>query len=100
MNDESEKYRFPQTLSQPIRLFGLYLDEAFLLLVPIGLGFVFSYYLTGLFVGGALMYALKTLKKGKPATYLYNSIYWYLPYYARGTMYKKLPHSYYRHWVK
>lgn len=100
MNEEIDKYRFPQMLNQPFRLFGLLLDEAILLIVPIIIGFTFSYYMTGLIIGGSLMYFLKTLKRGKPSTYLYNSIYWYLPHFVRGSMLKKIPPSYLRHWIK
>lgn len=100
MNEEIDKYRFPQMLNQPFRLFGLPLDEAILTVLPILIGIFFNYYLTGLIVGGLLMYSLKTLKKGKPSTYLYNSIYWYLPHFVRGKAFKKIPSSHLRLWIK
>jgi type IV conjugative transfer system protein TraL len=87
-------------LNQPFRLFGLLLDEAILLIIPIAVGFIFSHYITGLVVGGGLMYCLKTMKRGKPSSYLYNSIYWFLPKFVRGGMFKKIPPSYLRHWIK
>lgn len=100
MNEEIERYRFPQMLNQPFRLFGLVLDEAILLIVPMAVGFFFSYYMTGLVVGCVTLYLLKKLKKGKPSSYFYNSMYWYLPLFVRGSIFKKIPPSYYRHWIK
>lgn len=100
MSDEFEKYRFPQMLDQQRRLFGLQIDEAILLLAPLGVGFYFGYYVVGLASGMILMFILKKLKRGKPSTYLYNAVYWYFPSYTRGSVFKKIPPSYYRHWIK
>lgn len=98
--NEYKRYHFPQMLGQQTRIFGMYLDEAILLIVPSVLGLVFGYYFLGMISGGLLMFILKKLKRGRSSTYLYNSIYWYFPSYARGAIFKKAPPSYLRHWIK
>lgn len=98
--NEYERYRFPQMLGQQARIFGMYLDEAILLLVPSVFGFYFGYYFVGMISGLVLLFILRKLKGGRSSTYLYNSIYWYFPSYARGAIFKKVPPSYLRHWIK
>lgn len=99
MNGGNDKYKFPQMLSQQIRLFGLAIDEAVLLILPSVVGFFFGHYIIGFLVGVFLCGFLRFFKKGKPSRYLYNAIYWYFPIFYQIFL-KKLPSSHLRHWIK
>lgn len=93
-----DKYKFPATLSEQQRWFGLPIDEA-ILYIPLGLLAVFS----SPFVFGLtllLVFALiRKLKHGKGSSYLLSLLYWFLPQTASALFIWALPPSYKRYWV-
>lgn len=100
MANTHENYVFPQALNQPRRLFGLQIDEAVSAIFCIIIAVVTSYYVTCIAAALGVVFGLKSLKRGRPAYFLYDFLYWYLPTYVNGRFFKKLPKSYLRVWVR
>lgn len=101
MSDEVEdRYIFPQTLTEQKRLIGIPLDEALVGLVPACAGIYAGQNVPGLIVGFLLWFALSHFKKGRGSAWLFNMCYWYLPGYCFRGLYKVLPESGWRLWLK
>lgn len=79
MTSNVETYYLLNHLDRPIRLIGIYKDEALALLIPLFIGFFSGWGLSG-FIGGVLMVSvLKALKKQNEGVHLIHVFYWYLP---------------------
>ncbi|UCQ29557.1 type IV conjugative transfer system protein TraL (plasmid) [Edwardsiella tarda] len=101
MRDEIEaRYIFPQTLTEQKRLIGIPLDEAVVGLIPALAGIYYNQGVAGLISGALLWFALTHFKKGKGSSWLYNMCYWHLPGFCFKGMYKVLPDSAWRLWLK
>ncbi|WP_058914190.1 type IV conjugative transfer system protein TraL [Entomohabitans teleogrylli] len=101
MNEERNKrFRFPQTLSEQIRPVGLPLDETVALFGPMTWGLYEGQYVAPLVVSVLLWVALKHFKKGKGSSWLFNACYWYLPGSLFNGMYKVIPDSSFRLWLR
>ncbi|NCC02324.1 MAG: type IV conjugative transfer system protein TraL, partial [Clostridia bacterium] len=77
--DELKKYRFPETLTNQSRWFGLYLDELIPAVICLGWGFWTSKFLFGMAAAALVFWGIKKLKKGRGSSWLRDLIYWYLP---------------------
>lgn len=100
MDNSYLRYRFPKTLNEQRRLFGMPLEEA-LITLPIGIiGVLVSRPLVFIIIAALLWLAIRHIKKGKGSTWLYNMAYWYLPTALLRGLFKKLPDSCYRHWLR
>lgn len=99
MNDDSRKrYRFPTTLSNQERWFGLTIDEA---IIFIPQGFLMIFYSPYVFSITLLIsfFTIRRLKKGKGSSYLLCVMYWFLPRTITVSFIAALPPSYIRYWV-
>lgn len=98
--NELDKYRFPKTLSEQTRIIGMPLDE----FIPAGIFFLWGCiskkYLFGLIVSAVVWQLIKAAKRGKSSTWLYNWCYWYLPSWLFRPVYRIVPDSSFRKWVK
>ncbi|WP_071992614.1 type IV conjugative transfer system protein TraL [Providencia alcalifaciens] len=56
--------------------------------------------MAGLVAGALLWYALRYFKKGRGSLWLLNACYWYLPAYCFKSIYKTLPESAFRLYLK
>jgi conjugal transfer pilus assembly protein TraL len=95
-----DKYRFPKTLNEQTRVFGLPLEEA-LTTLPIALiGMATSKPLIFLVIATLVWVSIRHIKKGKGSMWLYNVAYWYLPTTLFRGFFRRLPDSCYRHWLR
>ena len=78
--DELKRYRFPETLTNQSRWFGLYLDELIPAVICLGWGFWTSKFLFG--IASAVL------------------IYWYLPTSLLKGFFHDVPDSCFRQWIK
>lgn len=101
MNEErNARFRFPQTLTEQMRPVGLPMDETIVLFGPMTWGFYTGESVTYLVVSVLLWVGLKHFKKGKGTGYLINLCYWHLPSAFFKGMYKVIPDSSYRLWLR
>lgn len=101
MNEErAARFTFPQTLTEQAGPVGLPTDETIALFGPMGWGFWTGQYVTGLVVSVLLWVCLKHFKKGRGTAWLLNACYWYLPSSLFKSMYKVIPDSAYRLWLR
>ncbi|MBW5870508.1 type IV conjugative transfer system protein TraL [Yersinia enterocolitica] len=98
--NELNKYRFPKTLSEQNRIIGLTLDEAIPAAVPLLWGLLTKKYLFGLIIAAVLWRLIKAAKRGKSSKWLYNWCYWYLPIELFRVVYRVIPDSSFRKWIK
>ncbi|STZ75051.1 conjugal transfer pilus assembly protein TraL [Klebsiella pneumoniae subsp. ozaenae] len=70
-----KKYRFPETLTNQSRWFGLPLDELIPAAICIGWGIITSKYLFGIGAAVLVYFGIKKLKKGRGSSWLRNLIY-------------------------
>lgn len=100
MADDLSRYRFPQTLQEQSRFLGLPLDEAIPSLPLMLLGLWAGHALYGL--AGTLMVWLliRTAKRGKGSMWLYNLLYWYFPGMLYRGLFRCIPDSHLRHWIR
>lgn len=98
--NEIDKYRFPKTLTEQRRIFGLPLDEAIPIFIVGGLMIWMKKYLFALVVAALLWFFIRKVKKGKGSMWLYNLAYWYLPSELWRVVYKIIPDSCFRQWTK
>ncbi|HBU1474084.1 TPA: type IV conjugative transfer system protein TraL, partial [Klebsiella pneumoniae] len=77
--DELKRYRFPETLTNQSRWFGLYLDELIPAVICLGWGFWTSKFIFGIASAVLVFWGIKKLKKGRGSSWLRDLIYWYLP---------------------
>ncbi|EHF4936995.1 type IV conjugative transfer system protein TraL [Enterobacter hormaechei] len=95
-----DKYRFPKTLSEQARILGLPLDEFIPAAVFGGILMLNKSYMFGMIVAVVLWQLIRTAKRGKSSKWLYNWCYWYLPIELLRVVYKIIPDSSYRKWIK
>ncbi len=74
-----KKYRFPETLTNQSRWFGLPLDELIPAAICVGWGITTSKYLFGIGAAVLVYFGIKKLKKGRGSSWLRDLIYWYMP---------------------
>lgn len=101
MSDEKrQRYQFPQTLTEQRRILGIPMDEAIAGMAPLCWGVLTGNHVAGLVMGALFWIGLSRFKKGRGSAWLYNMAYWYLPEYCFKGMFKILPDSAYRLWLK
>lgn len=66
-------------LDRPLRLMGVYKDEALSLMIPLFVGFFSGYGLLGFLCGLSFVSLLKMIKKQNKGAHLVQVIYWHLP---------------------
>lgn len=98
--DNIDKYRFPKTLSEQLRILGLPLDELIPVVPVLAWGFWVHKQLFGLVAAFVVWFIIRSAKRGKGSMWLYNVMYWYLPWLNSGTVFKMIPDSSFRQWVK
>ena len=81
-----KKYRFPETLTNQSRWFGLPLDA--------------SKYLFGIGAAVLVYFGIKKLKKGRGSSWLRDLIYWYMPTALLRGIFHNVPDSCFRQWIK
>ncbi|PNK88302.1 conjugal transfer pilus assembly protein TraL [Serratia odorifera] len=98
--DDINTYRFPKTLNNQGRWFGLTPDE----LIPIVLSACWFFWqgkqIAGIIVAALVYMAIRKIKKGKGSVWLRDLGYWYLPTFMLRDLYKKVPPSCFRQWIK
>lgn len=95
-----KKYRFPETLTNQSRWFGLPLDELIPAAVCIGWGITTSKYLFGIGAAVLVYFGIKKLKKGRGSSWLRDLIYWYMPTALLRGIFHNVPDSCFRQWIK
>jgi conjugal transfer pilus assembly protein TraL len=100
MDRDASQYRFPATLNQQKRIFGLPPEEAFVLISFGVLGFYIDLFIVMLCAGGAAWLFIRHLKKGQGSWWLLNLLYWYLPTVLFRVQFRRLPDSANRHWMQ
>ncbi len=98
-NDLS-RYRFPETLTNQNRWFGLYLDELIPAAICLGWGLWANKQLFGLVAAVLVFWCVKKLKKGRGSTWLRDLIYWYMPTSLLRGVFHDVPDSCFRQWIK
>lgn len=99
-SENLEKYRFPKTLSEQPRLLGLPYDEAIPALPPLAWGVYVGNPMFGLCAGALIWFAIKYAKRGHGSMWLYNLLYWYFPTALFRVVFKMIPDSSFRQWIK
>lgn len=98
--DELAQYRFPKTLSEPRRFLGMPLDEA-LPTLPIVLWGVLSHkQLFGMVAAVLVWLLIRWAKRGKGSMWLYNLLYWHFPTALFRVVFRVIPDSSFRQWIK
>jgi conjugal transfer pilus assembly protein TraL len=95
-----KKYRFPETLTNQSRWFGLPLDELIPAAICIGWGITTSKYLFGIGAAVLVYFGIKKLKKGRGSSWLRDLIYWYMPTALLRGIFHNVPDSCFRQWIK
>ncbi|EFG1568990.1 type IV conjugative transfer system protein TraL [Escherichia coli] len=95
-----KKYRFPETLTNQSRWFGLPLDELIPAAICIGWGITTSKYLFGIGAAVLVYFGIKKLKKGRGSSWLRDLIYWYMPTDLLRGIFHNVPDSCFRQWIK
>ncbi|OSK93962.1 protein TraL, partial [Escherichia coli H386] len=95
-----KKYRFPETLTNQSRWFGLPLDELIPAAICIGWGIITSKYLFGIGAAVLVYFGIKKLKKGRGSSWLRDLIYWYMPTALLRGIFHNVPDSCFRQWIK
>ncbi len=97
--DELKRYRFPETLTNQSRWFGLYLDELIPAVICLGWGFWTSKFIWHSFSGTGFLGYQET-EKGRGSSWLRDLIYWYLPTSLLKGFFHDVPDSCFRQWIK
>lgn len=101
MQSESlEKYRFPKTLSEQRRLLGMPYDEALPSLTPLLWGVCVGSAMFGLCTAILIWLAIRIAKRGRGSLWLYNLLYWYFPTALFRVVFKTIPDSSFRQWIR
>ncbi|SIY47888.1 conjugal transfer pilus assembly protein TraL [Shigella sonnei] len=102
LGDENKlkKYRFPETLTNQSRWFGLPLDELIPAAICVGWGITTSKYLFGIGAAVLVYFGIKKLKKGRGSSWLRDLIYWYMPTALLRGIFHNVPDSCFRQWIK
>ncbi|QCR38918.1 type IV conjugative transfer system protein TraL [Nissabacter sp. SGAir0207] len=98
--DDLAQFRFPKTLSEQSRFLGLPLDEAVPTLPLIIGGLLTHKQLWGLGAAVMVWLLIRTAKRGKSSMWMYNFLYWYFPTLLFRTVFKTIPDSSFRQWIK
>lgn len=98
--ERARRFNFPQTLSEQSRPIGLPLDETVVLCLPMSWGFLDGQRITGLVIAALLWIALRYFKKGRGTAWLINACYWYLPAACFNGIYRTIPESAFRLWLR
>lgn len=101
MNEDTlNKYRFPETLTNQGRWFGLPVDELIPACICAGLGIYTKNYISGIVAALLTYLIIRKLKKGKGSSWLRDLIYWYMPTSLLRGVFQHVPHSCHRQWIK
>lgn len=101
MDDQrAQRFTFPQTLNDKTGPVGLPLDETIALFGPSGWGFYTGQYVAGMIISVFVWIALRYFKKGRGSSWLFNACYWYLPGSLSRQMYRVIPDSSFRLWLR
>ena len=98
--DDFNKYRFPKTLSEQRRFFGMPYDEAIPSLSVFAWGMWSNKALFGMILAALIWFGIRSAKRGKGSMWLYNVLYWYFPTLLFRTVFKVIPDSSFRQWIK
>ncbi|MCP9269139.1 type IV conjugative transfer system protein TraL [Xenorhabdus sp. XENO-1] len=98
--DELKKYRFPETLTNQNRWFGLPVDELIPAVICIGWGLWVGKQLFGIVIAVLVFWGIKKLKKGRGSSWLRDLIYWYMPTSLLKGIFHFIPDSCFRQWIK
>ncbi|MBK5145552.1 type IV conjugative transfer system protein TraL [Budviciaceae bacterium BWR-B9] len=98
--DDFYPYRFPKTLTDQERWFGLPLEEIIPVVSVAGWGLWINKPIFGFVMAFVLWLLIRKVKKGKGSMWLYNLMYWYLPTLIFKSVYKHIPDSCLRQWTK
>jgi conjugal transfer pilus assembly protein TraL len=95
-----DKYFICKKIDEPVRLFGLTLDEFIPILITLGICTIFGSLITGFIFAGIVWFVIRNFKKGQGTSWFLNMLYWYLPLeFLRGVLFVKTPPSSARHWL-
>jgi len=95
-----DKYRFPITLSEQRRFLGLPFDEAIPSIPVLVWGLLAHKALFGMGLAVLIWFCIHSAKRGKGSMWLYNVLYWYFPTVLFRTVFKVIPDSSFRQWIK
>ncbi|HFL1539370.1 TPA: type IV conjugative transfer system protein TraL [Enterobacter asburiae] len=98
--NQLSKYRFPETLTNQSRWFGLALDELIPAALCIGWGLWTQRQLPGIVAAILVYFGIRQLKKGRGSSWLRDLIYWYMPTSLLRGIFHNLPDSCFRQWIK
>lgn len=98
--DDLTRYRFPKTLGVQSRIMGMPLDEFFSSVPPFLIAIYYRHALSGLIFGVTMWLFIRWLKRGRGSRWLYNLLYWYLPHEIFRVVYRAIPNSSFRKWIK
>lgn len=98
--DELKLYRFPKTLRNQSRWFGLHLDEVIPVAICLGWSFFTGKFLFGIAAAILVFWVIKKLKKGRGSSWLRDLMYWYLPTSLLKGFFNAVPESCFRQWIK
>ncbi|HCB2859852.1 type IV conjugative transfer system protein TraL [Klebsiella aerogenes] len=96
----ASRFRFPQMLNEKSGPVGLPMDETLALFGPSGWGFYSGQYVAGMVASVLLYIGIRYFKKGRGSIWLYNCCYWYLPSTLFNNLYKVIPDSSWRLWLR
>ena len=97
MSGDYEKYYIPKHLDEPAKFVFWTIDEAIIMLVPMIMGIVQSYTITGIFLGLGFMVLWKRMKGRDQSNLLMYGGYWHLPSMLYNL--KFTPKSFYRFFI-
>ncbi|WP_390899280.1 type IV conjugative transfer system protein TraL [Yersinia mollaretii] len=100
MEDELRKYRFPKTLSEQRRILGIPYDEAIPSFPVLLWGILVQKALFGMGMAVLIWFGIRSAKRGKGSMWLYNLLYWYFPTMLFRGVFKIIPDSSFRQWIK
>lgn len=100
VEDDLKKYRFPKTLSEQRRLLGLPYDEAIPSFPVLLWGILAQKALFGMGMAVLIWMGIRSAKRGKGSMWLYNFLYWYFPTVIFRAVFKVIPDSSFRQWIK
>lgn len=98
--DSINKYRFPKTLSEQRRFLGLPYDEAIPTFIPLAWGLYAGSQMLGICAAALIWFSINTAKKGRGSMWLYNMLYWYFPTSLFRVVFKTIPDSSFRQWIR
>ena len=94
---EVEAYYIPRQLDEPERLLFWSMDEALLMLLPVGIGIMSGFILTGVIAGIMFFLLWKKIKGAGQVNLAMYGVYWFFPSILSGM--KFTPPSYQRFYL-